>query len=670
MSLADLVERVFDADGRLASLQRGWTERPGQKQMALAVARTMEEGGALVVEAGTGVGKTYAYLVPALLSGEKVLLSTATKTLQDQLFNRDIPRLLSALGIPVRAVMLKGRASYLCTYRLGVARQVDAQGNMARIRDLAQVEAWASATRTGDLAELAVLDESSPIIPLVTSTRENCLRNMCPDAASCHVTHARRAAMEADVVVINHHLFFADLNVRESGVAELLPSVAVVVFDEAHQLSGVGLQFLSRQWSVIQLQHFLRDLSLCGPQLAWGSLDWRAMVVQMDCSCRALIELFDGEHSGRLAWQGAAPVGVDADLWVRGMESLKQSLQAMGHVLDRVEDQLPKLRLLKQRLDGISDLMAVFSTATAPGTVRWVEVGSGVRLFQSPLSIEDAMRSVIASPSEHPKDHRRSWIFTSATLGHDADLSWFVESSGLQGASVLRVDSPFDYARQAALYVPQHLPAPGDERHSDCVALLTAQAAEVLGGRTLVLTTTVRAMRSIGDTLAVHLPASSGIEVLVQGQHPKRALAERFGQSPSNDWRGRVLVACASFWEGFDVPGNALQLVVIDKLPFAPPDDPLIAARAREMESGGKNPFVHLHVPLATVALKQGAGRLIRSETDRGVLVICDVRLTQKGYGRRMLRALPPMRVVSDHEDFMQTVIDLTRVSTTDLCST
>ena len=663
MSLPDRVASVFDASGVLARRQPGWTARAGQQQMAQAVAHTMESGGVLVVEAGTGIGKTYAYLVPALLSGERILVSTATKALQDQLFHRDLPRLLSMLETPVRVVMLKGRSSYLCTLRMQVARHADIDWLPVRQHEMAQVETWARVTVTGDLGELPALEEDSPVMALVSSTRDNCLGSVCPHVAACHVNQARKAAMAADLVVVNHHLFFADMHVRESGVAELLPSVTAVIFDEAHQLGDVGLQFLARQWSTSQLTQLLRDLVATGPTLALAAVDWRVLVASVQSDVIALQSLFSTEGR-RVAWRDGGPVAVDSARWSSLVRGILDHMHVVGDVLATTQDCAPALRTLLVRLRALSDSLALFALPTPSGTVRWIEVGASVRLFESPLSIAPAVQAMVATQESDAGSRRRSWTFTSATLGHDAQLSWFIESCGLQGASVLRVESPFDYAAQAALYVPRHLPLPGDPRHSDCVALLIAQAVEVLGGRTLVLTTTLRAMRSIGDALLLHLPAPCGIDVLVQGQVSKRELAQRFSTQGEGRQRGAVLVASASFWEGFDMPGDALQMVVIDKLPFAPPDDPVLAARAGDLVSAGKKPFVELHVPLATVALKQGAGRLIRSETDRGILVICDARLTASGYGKKMLRALPAMATIADHAAFMQCVGELTKAST------
>ena len=667
MGLQDVVARALDADGALARCVEEFRPRSGQAMMADAVAATMETGGVLVVEAGTGVGKTFAYLVPALLSGERVLLSTATKTLQDQLFGRDIPRLVAALGMPVRTALLKGRTSYLCMHRLGDARHSEVAHKESVQRDLARVEAWSHSTRAGDIAELTQLDERSPVIPLVTSTRENCLGARCPQITNCHVNLARREAMAADVVVINHHLFFADLNIRESGVAELLPTVHSVVFDEAHQLNEIGVQFLGRQLTTSQLDNFARDLALQGNKMVQAHAAWPDMLVELGRSVQSLRVLCCGVHGvGRIAWEAEHPSGIAAQDWNRVVSDVHTALQHTDVVLRSMEELSAELKGMHERASRLMAELDVFSHSIRPGAVRWLEVGaSQVKLVQSPLDIADAMRSrVLASAGDSLS--RKSWVFTSATLGHDASMAYFVASCGLEGARVLQVQSPFDYETQAALYIPDHLPKPGAADHSAVVAQLVAEGAVALGGRTLVLTTTLRAMRDIAAALRQHFDAFSCMDVLLQGESPKRELTERFarGTAPGNN--GCILVGSASFWEGIDVPGDALQLVVVDKLPFPPPGDPMVEARVRQLKASGGNPFNHYHVPQAAVALKQGAGRLIRRETDRGILVVCDVRLSQMGYGRRILKVLPPMRRITSQDEFRATLERLiTRPSTT-----
>ena len=650
--LAQAVQSTFAPGGPLAQAAEGFVARDGQTQLAQAVARTIGQGGVLVAEAATGVGKTFAYLVPALLSGERVLVSTATKTLQDQLFGRDLPRLARALGVPARMALLKGRSSYLCLHRLEFAGESSDLRMTGARHALSKIERWSKATRTGDLAELPGLDERSPVIPLVTSTRENCLGADCPKFRACHVNLARREAMAADVVVINHHLFFADLAIRESGMAELLPTVRVAIFDEAHQLNETGIQFLGQQLATGQLLDFARDVLGAGLQQARGLCDWTQLASGVEMAARDL-RMAVGQVRGasRLRWTAEAPDGVEAVAWQASLARLHTALTDAAAALDTVSELAPDFVRLHERARLLAGRTQRFAAPCDVALVRWADVSQSLRLVESPLDIADTVRTrLLAAPEgEGPA---RAWVFVSATLGDDARLSWFTQPCGLQDAEVLRIGSPFDYARQAALYVPAHIARPADPAHSGDVARLAGDAAARLGGRTMVLTTTLRALRSIGDALAERFPVSSGIEVLVQGALPKRVLMDRFRAGSAGGQRGCVLVASASFWEGVDMPGDALQLVIIDKLPFPPPGDPLVEARCRRIESEGRSAFADYSVPEAAVALKQGAGRLIRRETDTGLLVICDTRLTQMGYGRRLLAALPPMRRITNPAEF------------------
>ena len=676
MGLVQAVHAAFGPEGVLARMENHYHVRDGQVRMAEAVARTIEQGGSLVVEAGTGVGKTFAYLVPALLSGERVLLSTATKALQDQLFARDLPQLVAALALPVRTALLKGRGSYLCLHRMEQARQGAALHDRHVQRVLAKVEVWSLSTRSGDLAELPGLDERSPVIALITSTRENCLGAPCPRFRQCHVNIARREALAADVVVINHHLFFADVAVRESGMAELLPTARVVVLDEAHQINEIGVQFLGMQWSTGQWLDFSRDLLAAGLLHARGLADWHTLALRIDQTA-ADLRLAVGPQSpgARLRWTGEAPEAVAPQGW---REALRQASLAGAQaleVLDPFSELAPDFARLYERGSELLARLGRFAAPCSPEAVRWVEAGGVLRLVESPLDIAQAMRTrLLAAPAEGadedwpaPVSHAgRAWVFTSATLGDDAGLTWFTERCGLQEAEILRVDSPFDYAAQSALYVPRHVPKPSDPAHSIAVARLSGAAADRLGGRTLVLTTTLKALRVIGDILKDRFSSTEGLEVLVQGDWPKRHLMERFREGATSGGRGCLLVASASFWEGFDVPGDALQLVIIDKLPFPAPGDPLMEARSQRIEVAGGRSFQMLAVPEAAVALKQGAGRLIRRESDRGVLVVCDTRLVTMGYGKRLMRALPPMRVLESPEEFEAALDALTRTSTKD----
>jgi ATP-dependent DNA helicase DinG len=650
-SLAEAVAQAFGSGGALAAADPHYTEREVQQRFAQAVASAIEDCEALVAEAGTGVGKTFAYLVPLLLSGKRALVSTATKSLQDQLFLRDLPRLVNALGVPVRVALLKGRSSYLCLHRLQQARQGFELPDRFAVRALSRIEAWAPSTRSGDLAEIDGLDERSTVIPLVTSTRENCLGSDCPQFANCHVVKARREAMAADLVVINHHLFFADLAVRDTGMAELLPSVEAVVFDEAHQLSDAGVQFLGLTLGSSQLIDFARDLVAVGLAQARGLADWSALAgaIERDArelrlaaggplrEVRALLKLRWNERAGQPAFAQA-------------LSSLAETASAAQEALQAAIDIGPDLGRLAERAAALAIAAQTFAEDGAADRVRWIDLSThAVRLIESPLDIREV---ITAQRAKAPK----TWVFTSATLGDDEALTWFTRSAALEDARTLRVGSPFDYSNNARLYVPPRFPKPNEAGHATAVAELAARCAAALNGRTFVLTTTLRALPVVADTLRAGLDAAGAtqVEVLVQGSGPKRALLQRFLAAPA-----AVLVGSQTFWEGIDVPGDALQCVLIDKLPFPPPNDPLIEARVRQLESEGRNPFNECFVADAAVSLKQGAGRLVRSETDRGLLVVCDPRIATMPYGRRLIAALPPMTRLKDESQALVWLAEL-----------
>ncbi|MBC7916840.1 MAG: ATP-dependent DNA helicase [Rhodoferax sp.] len=661
MDLQRAVEQVFAPEGRLAQSVSTFRPRAGQTQMASEVAATMQGGGMLVVEAGTGIGKTFAYLIPALLSGERVLVSTATKALQDQLFTRDIPGLQEVLGVPVRIALLKGRSSYVCLHRLGAAVESASSNDVATHALLTRMNRWAQGSRSGDIAEFTALEENSPVVERVTSTRENCLGSRCPQLQSCHVNLARREAMAADLVVVNHHLFFADLQVRESGVAELLPSVRCVVFDEAHQLNEIGVQFLGRQLCGGQLLSFGRELEKSSSKLVWGSTDWAALLDGLRDGVDAVKQ--QSTRAGvqsRTVWTGEMPTGMDPPHWLAAYSALQSAMEDIHRLLERLAESSHEIAALHARSAALLELVRIFGVPAPSGQVRWMEAGTSWRLVQSPLDVSEAMQARVFPAAGEAT--RKSWIFTSATLGNDDKLSWFVQSCGLQGARVLRIESPFDHANQAGIYVPAHFPQPQDAAHSAQVAALVADAATVLGGRTLVLTTTLRAMHAIGHALQIHF-ADDTMQVLVQGQQGKRDLLARFVDETIEVPAACILVGSASFWEGIDIPGDALQLVVIDKLPFPPPGDPLVEARVQDLKLQGGSGFKDYFLPQAVIALKQGVGRLLRRETDRGVLVICDARLASKSYGRGILAALPPMRRLTSDAQFHEALEALARSS-------
>ncbi|WP_435532078.1 ATP-dependent DNA helicase [Roseateles amylovorans] len=636
--LEQAVVAAFDIGGPLSRADGAYAPREPQQRMAQAVAQAIAARETLVVEAGTGVGKTFAYLVPALLSGGRTLISTATKSLQDQLFMRDLPRLLDTFALPLRAALLKGRGSYLCLHRMQQARHSAELPDRRAVAQLARIERWALQTRTGDFSEIDGLDERSPIIPVVSSTRDNCLGTECPSYRDCHVVRARREAMEADLVVVNHHLFFADMVLRDSGVAELLPSVEVAIFDEAHQLPEAGLNFLGRMLGSAALFDFARDALAEGLSQARGLQEWQEVAAGVERAARALRLACAGGRELRgmlkLRWNECAGQAEFEAALTQSAQALEQAIDALAAVMESS----PDLHRLHERAAELYQLALLFARPADPGAVRWVDVGvHQVRLVESPLDVREAMQ-------EQLQGTPKAWIFTSATLGEDEQLGWFTEQTGLGDSRTLRVGSPFDYASHARLYVPRHFPKPSEPDHGESVGLLGARLAARLGGRTFILTTTLRQLQTVSEVLRQRFDEGGHrIEVLVQGTAPKRQLLQQFVQQPAS-----VLVGSASFWEGIDVPGEALQCVLIDKLPFPPPNDPLVEARVQRLEAEGRNAFTEYFIAEAAIALKQGAGRLIRTETDRGLLVVCDPRLAASHYGRRLRDALPPMTQVAD----------------------
>jgi len=638
-TVADLAEAVVAAlgpTGPLAQADPAFSPRAAQTTLAVAVAQAIGDQAALVAEAGTGVGKTFAYLLPVLLSGRRTLVSTATKNLQDQLYFRDLPRLREVLKLPVTIALLKGRASYLCRHRLTQARESASLPDRMAVRALARIETWAQATATGDMGELEGLDERSEVIPLVTSTRDNCLGSECGDFHACHVMRARREAMAADIVVINHHLFFADLALRDSGVAELLPTVDVVVFDEAHQMVEAGVQFLGQTLGTSQVLDFARDLLAAGLQHARGQAPWSDLSAACEHAGREL-RLVVGPSApagARLSWEELMR---EPDLVAQALKEVADVAKLAAQTLEAHVGAAPDFARLLARAQALAAQAARFQDARPADRVRWVDLTTHqARFVESPLDIRTMM-------AEQQAAGGRAWVFTSATLGDDEALSWFSEAAGLDDARKLRVGSPFDYPQNARVYVPPRFPTPSEAAHPTMVGRASAHCAAALGGRTFVLTTTLRAMRTAAEALKAELlTLGSDLDVLVQGTAAKRSLLARFQEG------GCVLVGSHSFWEGIDVPGQALQCVVIDKLPFPPPNDPLVEARVRQLKQQGRDAFNDYFVAEAAIALKQGAGRLIRTESDRGLLVICDVRLLQSRYGARLLRALPPMTALNN----------------------
>jgi ATP-dependent DNA helicase DinG len=647
---------IFGEGGTLARELPGFHFRQQQLEMAQAVARTIATRGQLVAEAGTGTGKTFAYLVPALLYGGKVIVSTGTKTLQDQLFERDLPLVRDALKVPVTISLLKGRANYVCHYHLERATHEDRLPSRDDARHLKKIIAFSRATQRGDRAELADVPEHASIWPLVTSTRDNCLGQNCAYHADCFVLKARRDALEADVVVVNHHLFFADVMLRDEGVSELLPNCNTVILDEAHQLPDTATLFFGEQVGGGQLAELARDAEVVCRTAARDVPDLPDAASELLPAIQKL-RLAAGGIPGKFA----RDVALAREGFAAALDGLAAALDRLATELGHFAERGEELALVARRAEEAARQVARWIDADGGvpqgpddgDWIRWIDVTPyGFQLQASPLSVAPLFRRQVESTA-------RAWIFTSATLAVGRDFSLYTGQLGLDHATTGAWDSPFDYSAQGLLYVPRGLPAPNSLDHTDAVVDAALPLLRAAGGRAFLLFTTLRALTHARARLAEAF-AREGLDypLLVQGEGSKSELLVRFRQLGN-----AVLLGSASFWEGVDVPGDALSLVVIDKLPFAPPDDPLFAARLDRLKADGGNPFMEWQLPQAAIALKQGAGRLIRTETDRGVLIICDPRLVDKPYGKRIWQALPPMARTREEADAVAFLASIGSVS-------
>ncbi len=611
--------------------------------MAAAVARAIRESGQLVAEAGTGTGKTFAYLVPALMSGGKVIISTGTKTLQDQLYERDLPLVRDALKLPVTIALLKGRANYVCLHHLEKASREGRLPSRDDARHLQKIVRFAHASERGDRGQLADVPENASIWPLVTSTRDNCLGANCEFFRECFVMKARKDALDADVVVVNHHLFFADIMLRDEGLSELLPACNTVILDEAHQLPDTATLFFGEQATSGQVGDLARDAEVAARTMARDMPELPDAAADLAPAGKRL-RLALGDAPGKLPREAAlarADVRAALDALVAAVDRASTGL---AQVAERGEE-LAALALRAEDLGGRLQRWRDDDTAAADdasgGYIRWVDVSPyAFQLHSSPLSVARIFRRQVDTSG-------RAWIFTSATLAVDGKFDLYTSTLGLSDATTGCWQSPFDYATQALLYLPRNLPAPNAPEHTDAVVDAALPVIRASGGRTFMLFTTLRALARAKERLADAFARESlAFPILVQGEGSKTELLERFRRLGN-----AVLLGSASFWEGVDVAGDALSVVVIDKLPFAPPDDPLLAARLRKLESDGGNAFRDWQLPQAAISLKQGAGRLIRTETDRGVLMIGDPRLVDKPYGKTLWRSLPPMRRTREQAD-------------------
>ena len=618
---------IFAADGPLAREVSGYAPREVQVTMADAVRGAFEQRQTLVVEAGTGTGKTFAYLVPALLAGHRVVISTGTLNLQDQLFYRDLPRVREALGLPVRVALLKGRANYLCRQRLTKALQQPA-GRHEAIK-LHELQSWAQKTESGEIQECGALGEDDALLPRVTSTAENCLGSPCPDFEACFVVKARRNAQGADVLVVNHHLLFADFVLREEGFGQILPGAEAVIVDEAHQLPELATRFFGTRVSTRQLQELAQDCA-----------DVAAALKDIPDLRQAAADLGEATAGLETAFAGMPGREAMAAFLARGkaqekLQAVRAALDAVQAVLKPLTERTPELASCALRAAELAQRLHSVSTDDE-GRVGWVEAtGRGGSLHTTPIRVDQDFLRLRES-------HDGAWVLTSATLAAGEDFSHFRDQLGLDDARTLKLESPFDFERQARLFLPKGLPDPNDAAYTPRVAEIARAVVEASGGGAFVLCTSHRALREIAARLREELR----VPLFIQGEGSRAELLDAFTRAGN-----AVLVGTASFWEGVDVRGLALRVVIIDRLPFAAPGDPVFEARLKAIREAGGEPFMEYQLPQAIMVLRQGVGRLIRDPSDRGLLVLCDPRLRTRAYGRKVLESLPAMPEVASLDE-------------------
>lgn len=622
---------IFSAGGPLAANLESYAVRKEQLQMVESITAALAHQESLVCEAGTGTGKTFAYLVPALLSGKKVIVSTGTKHLQDQLYYKDLPVITRALGLPIKTALLKGRSNYLCLHRLnehekeGRAMPANAQNLLPSVRH------WLAQTATGDLMELADLPEKSPIHAAITSTTDNCLGQNCGFYDDCFVLKARRKAADAELVIVNHHLLMADLSLRETGFGEVLPKADFIIFDEAHQLPELAGEFFGRTVSSRQLLELINDSK---SSYLLDANDVRGFTEILD-DLQTGVQQFRlslGKDDRRLAWQDMA----GNETVAQTLDHLCNKLTTLEHALDQLAARSKSLENCWKRTGTLMTMLKDFRDRDHKDDIRWFETrGHGFLLHQTPLDISGIFQQRLAQ-------HECKCIYTSATLAVGEDFSHFSSRLGLNGVRSATWPSPFDYKKQSLLYLPPDMPVPGQTNYTAAVIDASIPVVRASRGHAFILFTSHRALQEAAGLVRARI----NFPVMVQGEAPRTELLDRFRNTAN-----AVLLGTSSFWEGVDVRGQALSCVIIDKLPFASPDDPVFQARAARMQENGINPFLDYQLPQAIITLKQGVGRLIRDMNDYGVMTICDPRLLSKSYGKKFLNSLPAMDVTYDIRD-------------------
>lgn len=634
MKLTDAIIDVFSIDGDLSRHIKGFRPRDEQLEMAQVVAEAIESKSTVIVEAGTGTGKTFAYLAPVLLAGKKTIISTGSKNLQDQLFNRDLPAIKKALGYSGKIALLKGRSNYLCLERLDQVIAQGVLGDKSVLTDLSKVRRWNNSTQSGDLSECIELAEDSPILPQLTSTSESCLGSDCPNYAECYIAKARKKALNADLVVVNHHIFFADMAVKENGFGELIPNAEAIIFDEAHQLPDIASQYFGQSLTSRQLFELCKDINIVyrtelkDMQQLGNIADTLQKIIQ---DFRLLL----GEGNQRGNWRDLSKQSMVA----KAFNLLQEKLAFLSEVIKLVLGRSQTLDSIFERLEAIKVQLERLAETNVVGYCYWYEtIGRQFGLHITPLTVADKFGSQVANKEA-------AWIFTSATLAVGADFQHFCQRLGISPHKQKILPSPFNYCEQALLCVPRYLPPTNRPNTLTALGKMLLPLIEANQGRCFVLCTSYAMMRG----LAEYFRAQSELSILLQGESAKTQLLTQFVEEKHS-----VLVATSSFWEGVDVRGDALSLVIIDKLPFTAPDEPLLKARIEDCRLQGGDPFNDIQIPEAVIALKQGVGRLIRDVTDRGAVVICDNRLVTRAYGETFLKSLPDAKRTRDLRKVVQ----------------
>ena len=631
-----IIDEIFSDDGALNEVIPDYRKRSEQLDMSRAVNATIQQKNSLIVEAGTGVGKTFSYLVPALINGGKVVISTATKNLQDQLFLKDIPTIRDALKIPVKINILKGRSNYICQLRMENSLIEGQFFNREDASFIKKIKTFSDHSNTGEVSEINDIPESSTIWPSVTSTKENCLGQNCEFAKSCFLIKARKEALAAEVLIVNHHLFFADFILKDEDVSEILPAADTVIFDEAHQIPDVGSIFFGDNFSTIQILNLIQDIQLSFKNIAKN-------LEELDAICKDIlifiVELrnYLDPRNDRISYNKIP----NKQEFTQKLEEVINEVSKLNNFIDSYKDQNPEIIKLSERIKSLVDISKIWGANDNNGYVYWLDVfAKSIQFNITPISISDQFKKL-------QDKTKASWIFTSATLAVNDSFEHFQTMMGLEKASTLQLKSPFNYNENACLYVPMDMPEPNTEMFN--LALIKKVFPLILAakGRTFILSTSIKSMNEITSFLKDEFERKNiEFPILTQGIAPKNMLLDQF-KSHGN----AVLVGSLSFWEGIDVRGSALSLVIIDKLPFQSPGDPVFESKINMLKAKGGNPFMSLQLPQAIITLKQGAGRLIRDEFDKGVLMICDLRIINKPYGKKIWRSLPAFKRTRDENE-------------------